>query len=88
MPVIGFLSTKAPDDTPRLLAAFREGLKDAGFVEGQNLTIEYRFANNQNERLPGLAADLVRRQVAVICRARYSTGSSGQGSDQDHSNRL
>jgi putative ABC transport system substrate-binding protein len=66
MPVIGFLSSKAPDDTPELLAAFREGLKDTGFVEGQNVTIEYRFANNQNERLPALAADLVRRQVAVI----------------------
>ena len=66
MPVIGFLRTKAPDDTPRFLAAFREGLKDKGFVEGQNVTIEYRFANNQNERLPALAADLVRRQVAVI----------------------
>jgi ABC-type uncharacterized transport system substrate-binding protein len=66
MPVIGFLSSKAPEDTPKLLAAFREGLKDTGFVEGQNIIIEYRFANNQNERLPALAADLVRRQVAVI----------------------
>ena len=66
MPVIGFLSTKAPDDTPNLLAAFRRGLKDTGFVEGQNVAIEYRFANNQNERLPTLTADLVRRQVAVI----------------------
>jgi hypothetical protein len=66
MPVIGFLSSKAPEDTPKLLAAFREGLKDTGFVEGQNVIIEYRFANNQNERLPALAADLVRRQVAVI----------------------
>jgi putative tryptophan/tyrosine transport system substrate-binding protein len=66
MPVIGFLSTKAPDDTPHLLAAFREGLKATGFVEGQNVTIEFRFANNQNERLPALTADLVRRQVAVI----------------------
>jgi putative ABC transport system substrate-binding protein len=66
MPVIGVLSTKAPDDTPHLLAAFRQGLKDTGFVEGQNITIEYRFANNQNERLPALMADLVRRQVAVI----------------------
>ena len=66
MPVIGFLSTKAPDDTPNLLAAFRQGLKDTGFVEGQNVAIEYRFANNQNERLPTLTADLVRRQVAVI----------------------
>jgi putative ABC transport system substrate-binding protein len=66
MPVIGVLSTKAPDDTPHLLAAFRQGLKETGFVEGQNVAIEYRFADNQNERLPALAADLVRRQVAVI----------------------
>jgi putative ABC transport system substrate-binding protein len=66
VPVIGFLSTKAPDDTPHLLSAFREGLKDTGFVEGQNVAIEYRFANNQNERLSALTADLVRRQVAVI----------------------
>ncbi|MGB9042808.1 MAG: ABC transporter substrate binding protein [Pseudolabrys sp.] len=66
MPVIGFLSTKAPDDTPHLTAAFRQGLKDTGFVEGQNVAVEYRFANNQNERLPALTADLVRRQVAVI----------------------
>jgi putative ABC transport system substrate-binding protein len=66
MPVIGFLSTKAPDDTPNLLAAFRQGLKDTGFVEGQNVAIEYRFASNQNERLPALTGDLVRRQVAVI----------------------
>jgi len=65
-PVIGFLSTKAPDDTPHLLSAFRQGLKDTGFVEGQNVTIEYRFAENRNERLPALTADLVRRQVAVI----------------------
>src|SRR5262249_15707941 len=66
MPVIGFLSTKAPDDTPHLLSAFRQGLKDTGFVEGQNVSIEYRFANNQNERLSALTADLVSRQVAVI----------------------
>ena len=66
VPVIGVLSTKAPDDAPNLLAAFRQGLKDAGFVEGQNIKIEYRFAKYQNERLPALTADLVRRQVAVI----------------------
>ena len=65
-PVIGFLSTKAPDDTPNLLAAFRQGLKDTGFVEDQNVAIEYRFAHNQNERLPALVADLILRQVAVI----------------------
>jgi len=66
MPVIGFLAPWARDDSIQLLSAFREGLKDAGFVEGQNLAIEYRLAENQNERLPALAADLVKRQVAVI----------------------
>ena len=68
-PVIGFLSPKAPNDAPQFIAAFRQGLKDTGFVEGQNVTIEYRFAGNQNERLTALAADLVHRQVAVIVAA-------------------
>src|SRR5215831_7932234 len=66
MPVIGFLTSRTPGDAPHLLAAFRQGLKDTGFVEGQNVTIEYRFAENRSERLPALAADLVQRQVAVI----------------------
>jgi putative ABC transport system substrate-binding protein len=67
MPVIGFLGSRAPGDDPDLLAAFRLGLKEAGYIEGQNVAIEYHFAENQYERLPVLAADLVRRQVAVIC---------------------
>src|SRR5215468_4923506 len=66
MPVIGVLTSRASGDTPQLLAAFRQGLKDTGFTEGQNVRIEYRFAGNQNERLPPLAADLVHRQVTVI----------------------
>src|SRR5271169_1476954 len=66
MPVIGLLSSRGPDDAPQLMAAFRQGLKDTGFVEGQNVVIEYRFAGNQNERLPALAADLVHRQVTMI----------------------
>src|SRR6476659_6725289 len=66
MSVIGFLGTRAPGDDPHLLAAFRRGLKEAGYIEGQNVTIEYRFAENQYDRLPALAADLVRRQVSVI----------------------
>jgi len=66
MPVVGFLNSRAPGDAPQLLAAFRQGLKDTGFIEGQNVTIEYRFAGNQNERLPALAADLVHRQVTMI----------------------
>ena len=66
MPVIGLLSSRGPDDARQLLAAIRQGLKEAGYVEGQNVAIEYRFAENQNERLPALAADLVHKQVAVI----------------------
>jgi putative ABC transport system substrate-binding protein len=66
MPVIGFLSGRAAGDSPQLLDAIREGLKDTGFVEGRNVAIEYRFAAYRSERLPALAADLVHRQVAVI----------------------
>jgi putative ABC transport system substrate-binding protein len=69
LPVIGYLTARAPGDDPHLIAAFREGLKDNGFVEGQNVEIEYRFAAHQNERLPTLATDLVRRQVTVIAAA-------------------
>src|SRR6266540_4312911 len=64
MPVIGFLHPSSPDAyRPR---AFRQALKDAGFVEGENVTIEYRWADNQLDRLPALAAELVQRRVAVI----------------------
>jgi putative tryptophan/tyrosine transport system substrate-binding protein len=66
MPVIGFLVTRTSGDDPQLLKAFRGGLKEVGYVEGQNVAIEYRFAENQYDRLPMLAADLVLRQVAVI----------------------
>src|SRR6516164_160904 len=66
MPVVGLLNSRAAGDDPQLLVAFRRGLSEAGYVEGQNVTIEYRFAENQYDRLPALAADLVRRQVAVI----------------------
>jgi putative ABC transport system substrate-binding protein len=66
MPVVGFLGTRASDDDPQLLTEFHQGLKEAGYVEGHNVAIEYRFAENQYDRLSELAGDLVRRQVAVI----------------------
>jgi hypothetical protein len=64
MPVVGFLNTRVPGADAHLLAAFRRGLKETGYVEGQNVTIEYRWAYNQYDRLPALAADLVRRMAA------------------------
>jgi putative tryptophan/tyrosine transport system substrate-binding protein len=66
MPVIGLLTSRASSDVPQLLSAIRQGLKETGFVETQNITIDYRFAENQNDRLPALAADLVQRQVNLI----------------------
>jgi len=66
MPVVGFLRVTSASDSTHLVTAFQQGLKQTGFVEGQNVTIEYRWADGQNDRLPGLAADLVRRQAAVI----------------------
>src|ERR1043166_2364088 len=66
MPVIGYLNSTTPEGFSGSLRALRQGLKESGYVEGENLAIEYRWAENQAERLPELAADLVRRQGAVI----------------------
>jgi putative ABC transport system substrate-binding protein len=66
MPAIGFLDLKSPHTSPDQLRAFRQGLKDTGYVDGENVAIEYRWAEGQFDRLPALAAELVRRRVAVI----------------------
>ena len=66
MPAVGFLDSRLPDAITDRLRGFREGLKDTGYVEGENVAIVYRLAGNQDDRLPELAADLVRRRVAVI----------------------
>jgi putative tryptophan/tyrosine transport system substrate-binding protein len=66
MPVIGFLSSRSLDDSKQMMAAFRQGLNEQGFVERRNVAIEYRWAEGDYDRLPALAADLVRQQVALI----------------------
>jgi len=68
-PVIGFLSPGSPESDDFRLTAFRQGLNDTGYVEGQNVAIEYRWAEGQYDRLPALASDLVRGQVTVIAAA-------------------
>ena len=66
MPVVGFLNPASPQSYPRPLAAFLKGLAEAGYIDGQNITIQYRWAEGHNDRLPALAADLVRSRVSVI----------------------
>ena len=66
MPVVGFLRSTSLADAAHLVGAFRQGLKEAGFVEGQNVAVEYRSAEDQGDRLPVLVRDLIRRQVALI----------------------
>ena len=68
-PVVGFFSSRSPEDSPHLVAAFRRGLTDQRFVEGQNVKIEYLWARGHWDRLPAMAADFVNRKVAVIVAA-------------------
>ena len=76
MPVIGFLNGQWPDTFAHAAAAFREGLKESGFVDGQNVTIEYRWAEGQDDRLPAMANELVSRQAAVIAATGASAAAS------------
>jgi len=76
MPVIGYLYSGAPETSANVVAAFRNGLREAGYVEGRNLTIEYCWAHNDNARLPELAADLVRQRMAVRSTLQRRTVSA------------
>ena len=80
IPVIGFLDPRSLEGVTNRLRGFRQGLKETGYIEGENVTIEYRWAENQMDRLPELAADLVRRQVAVIATAAgFATALAAKG---------
>ena len=78
IPVVGFLRSTPATGFAYIVDPFRQGLNDAGFVEGKNVSIEYRWADNQEDRLPGLAADLMRRQVAVIVGAGVPAAQAGK----------
>ena len=89
LPVIGFLSSRSPEDSKPQIAGFRQGLAEMGFVEGENLAIEYRWASGNYERLPGLAAELVGKPVRVLATVGgESRGFGGKGSNLDYPDRL
>ena|SRR5260370_1269147 len=75
MPVVGLLSSAGPDTYAHYIAAFREGLSEFGYIEGQNVLIKYRWAEGHYDRVPALAAELVRRQVAVIAAPGSTPGA-------------
>jgi putative ABC transport system substrate-binding protein len=87
MVVAGFLSPGSPEPSSFLVAAFHEGLKEASYIEGKNISIEYRWARGNYDQLQTLAADLVRQQVARSNR-RHHFGTGGKGGDINHSHRL
>ena len=76
LPVVGFLRSTSAAGSEHLVAAFEQGLKEAGFVAGQNVAIDYRWGNHRSDRLSGLAADLIRRQPAVIIANMLATRAS------------
>ena len=78
MPVVGFMTSIGRHDRSHLVDAFRRGLREAGYIEGRDVAIEYRFAENQHDRLPALAVDLVNRKVAVLVAIQYHNDPAGK----------
>jgi putative ABC transport system substrate-binding protein len=78
MPVVGFLHYGSPETYAHIVSAFRQGLRESGFIEGQNVAIEYRWANGHYDRLPDLAADLVRRRVVAIAAAGFVSAQAAK----------
>jgi putative tryptophan/tyrosine transport system substrate-binding protein len=78
-PVIGFLHAGSPEENEKRLAAFRKGLAAGGFVEGQNVSIDYHWARGKNDALPGMAADLVRKNVAMIVTPGSTAAADAAG---------
>jgi putative ABC transport system substrate-binding protein len=89
LPVIGVLCSGSPNAFAPFVAAFQQGLSETGFVEHRNVGIEYRWAEDQYDRLPALAADLVRRRVSLIAAlGNQRTGACGQSRNYYHSHRI
>jgi len=88
MPVVGLLDNRVAETTADRMRGFHRGLRESGYVEGESVSIVYRWADGDNRRLPELAADLTRRQVAVIAATGGAGGSSRQGGHHDYPNRV
>ena len=92
VPMLGFVNATSAQSWARPLSAFLKGLTETGYVEGRNVAIEYRWAENRNDRLPAMVADLVRRQVSVIAKtgtaaapvAAFEASDTGKSSRRDH----
>ena len=85
-PLIGFLSSRSPNESEALVAAFRQGLAEAGYVEGQNVHLAFRWAEGRYDRFAPLAAELVRQQVKRHCGAReHARGASGESGHRNYS---
>jgi putative ABC transport system substrate-binding protein len=88
VPLVGYFSGRSSGSEAPLLASFGKGLAEGGFTIGKNVAVEYRFSDGDEDRLPAIAADFVRRRVNSPCCQRHALGTSRQGGDFDHSNRL